>query len=837
MSDTPSQMKHEKTRDAHHLHFNVDGMHCASCVRRLEKAVGKVDGVTDVTANLASGRVSLEYAGTADSQALIERVARAGFSAAQTSIDLAIDGMSCASCVSRVEKGIARVPGVVDVAVNLANERAHVSLLAGSADTEALIAAVRKRGYNAHSLNDDEPDQPQRRKQQDARRLTHLWLAVGLTLPLVIISMGQHLFQGFGDWLNDLLTPVGNAWLQAILASLVLAWPGRGFFSTGLMALFRKSPEMNSLVAVGAGAAWLYSMVVLLAPGLIPNASQHLYFEPAAVIVTLILAGRVLEARAKGRSSEAVKKLLDLRVESARRITAQGEEKVPVGQVQPGDLLRARPGERIAVDGTVVEGHSWVDESMLSGEPAPVAKEPGAEVSAATLNGSGTFTYHAVHVGRDTRLARIARMVEQAQASKLPIQSLIDRVSAVFVPTIMGLALVTFLVWLVCGAQLGMSLSVAVSVLIIACPCAMGLATPVSIMVASGRAAQLGILVRNGEALQHLRATRVVAFDKTGTLTEGKPRLIDTLTIAGIDGEQMLQWVAAVEAGSEHPLAQAIVHAASAAVGNGQERASAHDVRIVAGKGVMGEVSGHRVAVGNLAWLSDELLTDPAAALDPGIKAQGDKAAAQGATPCHVAIDGRLAGVLLVADAPRAKAQQAVESLKKMGIRVVMLSGDNQATAEAVGHTVGVDEVKAPLLPGEKEQVLETLRTQYGAVAFVGDGLNDAPALARADTGIAMGSGTDIAIEAGDVVLMSSRIENVPTALALGRATLRNIYQNLGWAFGYNLCLVPVAAGVLYPAFHLLLTPAIAAFAMALSSLFVLSNALRLRRFSSQAKG
>ncbi len=653
-----------------------------------------------------------------------------------------------------------------------------------------------------------------------------------LTLPVFVLAMGSHM--GLHNWIHNTLGDSLNGLIQFVLTSLVLIFPGRRFFAIGIPALMRRAPEMNSLVALGSLAAWGYSTLVVFAGGLLPENSRHLYFEAAAVIVTLILLGRFLEARAKGRTGAAVQHLMGLQVKTARRLNADGStDDINVDQLRSGDTLIIRPGERIPADGEVSDGESSVDESMLTGEPVPVTKTAGMEVTGGTVNGQGALTVKVTHTGKETRLAQIINMVEQAQAAKLPIQSAVDKVTAVFVPAVMAAAALTFIIWLISGPQPALSFALinAVAVLIIACPCAMGLATPTSIMVGTGRGAELGILFHKGQALQTLNNSKVIAFDKTGTLTLGKPVVTDIVTEVGTDttadagnghsADDILRWAAAAERQSEHPLAAAIVQAAE---DKNLPPGSVADVQIKAGIGLQAKVDGHDIAIGGDALLQS-LNIDVSA-----MQKTSEALAAEGKTRLFVVLDNQPAAIIAVADPVRDSARQAIHTLQQQGIKTAMITGDNQRTADAIAQQLGIDDVVAGVLPDGKVDALQTLRERYGEVAFVGDGLNDAPALADADVGIAVGSGTDVAMEAADVVLMNADLNSVPRAQALSHAVLRNIHQNLFWAFGYNVLLIPLAAGVLYPFFGLLLSPMIAAGAMAMSSVFVLGNALRLKR-------
>ncbi len=747
--------------------------------------------------------------------------------AALKALDIAVTGMSCASCVGRVERALTAVPGVSSAGVNLATEQAHVQAEEMVA-TEDLLRAIEKAGYEARLLEQDgdRPDERTERQQRDMAALKKaLWLSLALTLPVFVLEMGSHLIPAFHHAVDALLGR-RNSWLiQCALTSLVLLGPGRRFLTAGIPALLRGSPDMNSLVAVGASAAYLYSLVATFAPALLPEQAVNVYYEAAAVIVTLILMGRFLELRAKGRTSEAIKRLLRLQPASASVWRDGVLTTLPTAQLQVGDLLALRPGERVPVDGEVTEGSSYVDESMITGEPVPARKTPGSELVAGTVNANGALTFRATRTGGDTVLARIVRMVEQAQASKLPIEAWVDKITMWFVPAVMGAAMLTFIVWLLAGPSPALSFALvnAVAVLIIACPCAMGLATPTSIMVGTGRAAQLGVLIRKGDALQSLRDTRVLAVDKTGTLTEGRPVLSDVVLAEGMDRAVVLAHIAAVEARSEHPIAQAIARAARE---EGLTLEPVLNFETDTGLGVRGDVGGVPVLVGADRYMQ-------AQGLDVGMfAAQAQALADEGKTPMYAALDGALAAMIAVSDPVKASAAPAIRALQEMGLSVVMVTGDNRRTAKAIASGLGIDEVVAEVLPEGKVAAVHALRERHGTLAFVGDGINDAPALAQADIGIAIGTGTDIAMEAADVVLMSDDLKGVVTAIDLSRATLANIRQNLFWAFAYNTALIPIAAGVLYPVAGIMLSPVFAAGAMAMSSVFVLGNALRLRAYT-----
>ena len=803
--------------------LDVEGMTCASCVGRVERALQAVAGVKVASVNLATERAEITGRDL-DRAALVKAVEDVGYDVASPPVDLAIEGMTCASCVARVERALKAVPGVTGANVNLATERAHVM---GQADSAALIRAIEAAGYDARlavsasAATDATAD----RKAAEVTTLKRdLWIAAALSLPVFILEMGAHLFA----WVHmAVMNTIGmqNSWyLQFALTTAALFGPGRRFYTKGFPALARLAPDMNSLVAVGTSAAYGYSLVATFAPDLLPAGTVNVYYEAAAVIVTLILLGRYLEARAKGRTSQAIKRLVGLQPKTARVIREGTALDVPISDVQPGDLVEVRPGERVPVDGAVTEGASWIDESMISGEPLPVEKTPGSRVTGGTVNQTGAFTFRATAVGEATMLAQIIRMVEAAQGGKLPIQALVDKITMWFVPAVMALATLTFAVWMIFGPDPALTFGLvnAVAVLIIACPCAMGLATPTSIMVGTGRGAELGVLFRKGEALQALQDVRVVAFDKTGTLTEGRPRLTDLHLAPGFDRAPVLAVVATVEAKSEHPIARAIV---AAAVEEGLTLPEVTGFASLTGYGVVAKAGGSRIEIG-----ADRYMTKLGLDVAPFAEITA-RLADEGKSPLYAAIDGRLAAILAVADPIKETTPQAIRALHALGLKVAMITGDNARTARAIARQLGIDEVVAEVLPDGKLAAVKRLKA-LGPLAYVGDGINDAPALAEADVGLAVGTGTDIAIEAADVVLMTGRLTAVSDAIALSKATMRNIRQNLFWAFAYNAALIPVAAGVLWPAFGILLSPVFAAGAMALSSVFVLGNALRLRRYA-----
>lgn len=799
--------------------LSLSGMTCASCVGRAERVISKIDGVTDTTVNLATE--SATFSADAKSLPMIaERLSGAGYPVRETTTRLQIDGMTCASCVGRVERVLNAQPGVVQASVNLATQTASVTFLDGAITPEGLVRAVTTAGYE--TILPQKDDVAQDRKAHEEQALLQATLIAGaLTLPVFLLEMGSHFIPGVHMWVRQTIG-LQNSWLlQFVLVTAVMIGPGWRFYKKGIPSLLRGAPDMNSLVSLGTIAAWIYSTLALFVPAIFPGGTRAVYFEAAAVIVTLILLGRWLEARAKGRTGAAIQRLVGLQPATAL-VERDGDViELPLADVIAGDILHLRPGARVATDGTVLTGQTFVDESMISGEPVPVSKTNDDTLVGGTINGTGALTFRATAVGADTVLSQIIRMVEDAQGAKLPIQSLVDRITGVFVPVVMALAALTVLTWVIFGPDpaLGLALVSGVSVLIIACPCAMGLATPTSIMVGTGRAAEMGVLFRKGDALQSLQQSRVIALDKTGTLTAGAPELTTLDLAKGWTRQDALPLIAAIEAQSEHPISKAILRAAA-----GYDLSPVTDFKSVIGMGVQGIVGGKSVLIGADRFMSQE-------GIDLGTHAQTAQALAQtGATPLYAAIDGEIAAVIGVSDPIKPSTAQAIKALHEMDLKVAMITGDNKVTAGAIAAQLGIEHVVAEVMPDGKVAAVENLRASYGQVSFVGDGINDAPALASADTGIAIGTGTDVAIEAADVVLMSGDLIGAVNALKISQVTMRNIRQNLFWAFAYNAALIPVAAGVLYPFTGTLLSPMLAAGAMALSSVFVVSNALRLRR-------
>ena len=810
------------------LQIPVRGMTCAGCAGRVERGLLKVPGVEQAVINLVTSEAIVHLKQPVALKDLIEAVEASGYQVPVHGFDYAVSGMNCGSCVGRIEKALAQSPIVISYQVNLATKQAHVQLLAGE-DPELISQWLTEHNYPAKLLVDNQrkaDDLNSRQAAEQSQLKKQLKYAFLFATPLFILEMGAHFIPPFHDFLQRTFNTQHLWYVQAILAALVLFGPGREILIMGWHGLRRLAPDMNSLVALGTLAAFGYSMIATFVPQILPAQTVNVYFEASAVIIALILLGRYLEARAKGNASDAIKRLINLQPNQARVLINGKSQDKPVAEIRTGEILEIRPGERIALDGVVVSGNSFVDESMLTGEPIAVAKEADAKVIGGTVNQTGSLQVKVEQVGANTVLAHIIRLVEQAQGSKLPIQGLVDRITLWFVPAVMVAALLTFIMWMVFAPAPAISLALvnAVAVLIIACPCAMGLATPTSIMVGTGRAAQLGILFRQGQALQSLKDVKVVAVDKTGTLTEGKPQLTDFTVTADQQDDAVLALVAAVEQQSEHPIAQAIVQAA-------QQREldipTITEFQSITGMGVQALVDGQLVQIGADRFMhSLDISTDQ-------FSAQAQQLGEQGKSPMYAAIAGRLAVMMAVSDPIKSSSKAAIDHLHQQGLQVAMITGDNQHTANAIAKQLGIDHVVAQVLPEAKVEAVKALQQQYGQVAYVGDGINDAPALAAADVGIAIGTGTDIAMDAADVVLMSGHLTGVINALALSKATLRNISQNLFWAFAYNIALIPVAAGILYPFNGTLLSPVLAAGAMALSSVFVVTNALRLRGFKA----
>jgi len=834
------------------IDFPVRGMHCASCASRIEKGLRAVPGVEDSAVNFAAERAEVRFDPSQTSlEALHRAVQNLGYEVPQEEVVIPIQGMHCASCVHRIEQGLRSVRGVIRASVNLATGQAVVSYMPGPTTLTDLRRAVEESGYTPLEIATLEAaaDREKAIREEEMRALKRKFLVGAVLSTLVVIGALPHMgLTALSAWIPPLLS---SPWTQLLLATPVHLWVGWQFHRGFLITLRHRTADMNTLVSLGTNAGYLYSVIATVSPSFFATEGQAaIYFEAVAVLHTLIILGRWLEARARGRTSEAIKKLMGLQAKTARVLRRIGpdlvEADVPIVEVQAGDRILVRPGEKIPVDGVVSEGASAVDESMLTGESLPVEKRPGNEVFGATLNKTGSFTFEATKVGKETALAQIIQLVERAQASKPPIQQLADRIAAVFVPAVVSIALVTFGVWVIWGPAPAFifALSNFMAVLLIACPCAIGLAAPTAVMVGVGKAAEHGVLFRGAEALEMTSKLTTVVLDKTGTLTRGEPSVTDIIvgsqftvhssqehaalavnrepsTLNGGQRE-LLRLAASAERGSEHPLGESIV---ARAKGEGLELVPPESFEAIPGHGIQAVVDGRRLLLGNRKLMQEQGL-----ALD-GLAQEAQRLAGEGKTPMFLAIDGAVAGMIAVADTLKPHAREAVAAFHRLGLQVVMITGDNRRTAEAIAKEVGIDRVMAEVLPEEKATEVRTLQGEGKVVAMVGDGINDAPALAQADAGIAIGTGSDVAIEASDVTLITDDLRGVWIAIALGKRTMRTMKQNFFWAMAYNTILIPVAAGVLYPLFGLLMSPVLAGGAMALSSVSVVSNSLRLRAF------
>ncbi len=818
---TPNSKKKEKA------HIHITGMTCTTCAATIEKGLAATLGVEQANVNFASEKASIEYDPTKVSLAKIKNtISQLGYGTATKKSIFPVNGMTCASCVARVEQALSSVPGVISANVNLASEKATVDYVGGT-EIADLRRAVKEAGYELGSEAETLEDVTTAAKRE-IRNIRNRFILAAALASAIMTLMWTPFF-------------IGKPCLLWALATPVQFWAGLRFYRGAWGALKHRTADMNTLIAVGTSAAYFYSVVAILFPGLFATGrlEPHLYFDTSAMIIALILLGRFLEARARGQTSEAIKKLIGMQPKTALVIRDGKEVEIPVDDVQVGDLVLVRPGERVPVDGVVRHGYSSVDESMITGESIPVEKKIGDEVIGATINKTGGFQFEATKIGKNTTLAQIIRMVEEAQGSKAPIQRLADVIASYFVPVVIGIAIITFIVWYFVGPAPALTFAFLnfIAVLIIACPCALGLATPTAIMVGTGKGAENGVLIRSAEALERSHKIMTVLLDKTGTLTRGEPQVTDIIAIPSSSQEEVLRLAASAEHGSEHPLGEAIV---KAALEKKLEVSPASDFNAIPGHGVEASVEGKKLLLGNLRLIKDRDF------LLNGLEEEANRLWLKGKTVMFLGIDSQVVGIIALADTLKPNAKEALEELHKMGIGVVMLTGDNRRTAEAIAGEVGIDRVLAEVLPDHKAQEVKKLQDEGKVVAMVGDGINDAPALAQADIGIALGTGTDVAMETGDITLISGDLAGIVTAISLSKRTMRTIKQNLFWAFAYNTALIPVAAGVLYLAFgqtgvpsglHFVLgnygflNPILAAAAMAASSITVVSNSLRLRRF------
>jgi Cu+-exporting ATPase len=813
-----------------HAVVPTNGMTCGDCVDKVETALRTAPAVRRAAGNAHTNVAVVDYDPSRTSgEQLVETIREAGFTPGTARVRLTIRGMHCASCVSTIEAALERTPGVVEAAVNLPLAEAIVLYEPHVVDVAGLRRAVEASGYEAIEApapSDAAVDGQEQERAQEYRTLMRkFWFAAAVSVPVIVFSYPAYV-PGLRDWLTPGSVELRAVWaLLGVLTLPVLLWSGSQFYSGTWAALKHRSANMHTLIAIGIGAAFLYSAVAVAFPQIFPDpALAEVFWDVTTVVTALVVLGMALELKAKGRTSEAIKKLIGLQAKTARVVRDGREQDIPVEDVRVGDIVVVRPGEKIPVDGEVLEGTSAVDESMITGESIPVEKRAGDEVIGATLNKTGTFKFRATKVGKDTALANIIRMVQDAQGSKAPIARVVDRVSGYFVPAVMILAVAAFVVWYDIGPEprLVFATIVLVTTLIIACPCALGLATPTSLTVGIGKGAEQGILIRSGDALQTARRLDAVVLDKTGTITRGEPALTDVVAACGFEENEVLRLAAALERGSEHPLGEAIVRGAQARQLTLPE---ATGFAAIPGHGVSGKVQTRRVLLGN-AKLMRESRVEIA-----GLAADWERLAAEGKTPMYVAVDGRAAGLVAVADTVKPDSQAAIAALKHLGLEVIMITGDNPRTGSAIAGQVGVNRVLAEVLPQDKAHEVQRLQLEGKRVAMVGDGINDAPALAQADVGFAIGTGTDVAIEASDITVIKGSLKGVVTAIEISRATMRNVYQNLFGAFVYNTLGIPVAMGVLYPFFGLLLSPILAAAAMALSSVTVVTNANRMRYF------
>lgn len=809
------------------IQIKITGMTCASCASRVENSLKGMEGVLGASVNFASEKASVVYDPSITSlERMIKTVKDTGYGVETDTVILPIGGMTCASCVARIEKALRGKEGVISAAVNLATEKATIEYIPSVVSVPDLKKVIVDAGYSVPELPPEAgATVPDRERESRRKEREDLRLKLVISGSIAVFIMALMIF-GHRIPIISGVPPRQLMMLMLILATPVQFWAGWQFYRGAYAALKHGTADMNVLVAVGTTAAYLYSVVATLAPGLVSpaGAMPDTYFDTSTMIIAIILLGRLLEARAKGETSEAIRRLIGLKPRTARVIRDGIEEDIPAEDVKAGDIILVRPGEKIPVDGVVTDGYSAVDESMITGEPIPAEKKSGDNVIGATINKTGSFRFRATKVGKETVLSQIIRMVEEAQGTKAPIQRLADRVAGVFVPIVIGIAVITFLAWYYLGPKPAFIFAMLnfIAVLIIACPCAMGLATPTAIMVGTGKGAQNGILIKGGESLESAYRINTIVLDKTGTITKGEPSLVDIIALPGFTEEDVLYYAASAEKSSEHPLGSALVHGANA---RKVRLADVSRFDALPGRGIVAIVDDMVVLAGNARLMQDEDVDIS------GITNDYERLSSEGKTPIYVAVDGKPAGIVAVADTIKEGSKEAIDGFKRLGIETIMITGDNKRTAEAIAHRVGIQRVIAEVLPQDKANEVKKLQAEGKTVAMVGDGINDAPALAQANVGIAIGTGTDIAIESSDITLMSGDLRAVLTSIKLSRATIRTIRMNLFWAFIYNIIGIPIAAGILYPWFGILLNPIIAAAAMALSSVSVVSNSLLLNRF------
>lgn len=808
--------------------FSIDGMTCASCAQTVEKAAQKLPGVKTANVNLATEKMNIQFDSSALTEADIQKaVADAGYTAISNTVKKTfnIEGMTCASCAQTIEKATQKLRGVNLSSVNLATEKLVVEYDPGMVNLTDIIKAVMDSGYEAHEevATADTVDQDKEKKQKEIKSLWNRFLISALfTAPLLYIAMGHLVNAPLPDFINPMMNPEAFAIVQLVLTLPVVVVNSK-IYRNGFKALSKGHPNMDSLISLGTSAAFLYGVfaTVMIFRGEVAYANE-LYYETAAVILALIVLGKYLETLTKGKTSEAIKKLMGLAPKTALVVRNGKESEISIDEVVVGDIIVVRPGGKMPVDGVVIEGLTSVDESMLTGESIPVEKSVGDAIIGASINKNGTIRYKATKVGKDTALSQIIKLVEDAQGSKAPIAKMADIISGYFVPIVIAIAILSAIAWYFAGQTGVFALTIAISVLVIACPCALGLATPTAIMIGTGKGAEHGVLFKSGTALETTHKLNTIVFDKTGTITEGKPKVTDIITAEGISETELLTLSASAEKGSEHPLGEAIVNSAEE---KGLAFLKTETFNAIPGHGIEVTINGQHLLLGN-----KKLMDERHIGLG-NLASASDALASQGKTPMYIAKDGKIAGIIAVADTVKESSLRAIKKLHKMGIEVAMITGDNKRTAEAIAKQVGIDRVLSEVLPEDKANEVKKLQDEGKKVGMVGDGINDAPALAQADVGIAIGSGTDVAIESADVVLMRSDLMDVPTAVELSKSTIRNIKENLFWAFAYNIFGIPFAMGVVYAFGGPLLSPVIAAAAMSFSSISVLLNALRLKGF------